>query len=51
MDEDKREPLSQGEMDNPEQYATENESLQTVDPIPIEKGGHDTKDNSSSEKI
>ncbi|MGO5012149.1 hypothetical protein ACTQ5K_09820 [Niallia sp. Sow4_A1] len=53
-------------MDNPEQYPTENESLfdkfeieQTVDPIPMEdlkeelreeKAKHDTKNTSSSEK-
>lgn len=53
-------------MDNPEQYHTENESLfdkfeieQTVDPIPMEdlkeelreeKAKHDTKNTSSSEK-
>ncbi|QCJ42642.1 hypothetical protein FAY30_12390 [Bacillus sp. S3] len=53
-------------MDNPEQYPTENESLfdkfkseQTVDPIPLEdlkeeqleeKAKHDSKETSSSEK-
>ncbi|MFP7395034.1 hypothetical protein SFC57_15745 [Niallia circulans] len=53
-------------MDNPEQYPTENESLfdkfeteQTVDPIPMEdlkeeqreeKAKHDTKNTSSSVK-
>ncbi len=57
---------SQANMDNPEQYPTENESLfdkfkseQTVDPIPVEdlkeeqleeKEKHHSKDTSSSEK-
>ena len=69
MSEKKKEPAleySQRNMDNPEQYPTENESLfdkfeseQTVDPIPMEdlkeerreeKRKHDTKDTSSSEK-
>ncbi|MDT9755164.1 hypothetical protein RP319_03045 [Heyndrickxia coagulans] len=52
----------QGKMDNPEQFATENEDMhdkfmseQTVDPIPMEdlreeKTGHDKKTTSSSEK-
>ena len=56
----------QMDMDNPEQYPTENESIfdkfeieQTVDPIPMEdlkeelreeKAKHDTKNTSSSEK-
>lgn len=55
-----------GNMDHPEQYETENESLfdlfeseQNVDPIPMEdlkeerreeKDGYHTKDTSSSEK-
>ncbi|MDR4316494.1 Uncharacterised protein [Niallia circulans] len=57
---------TQMNMDNPEQYPTENESLfdkfeieQTVDSIPMEdlkeeqreeKAKHDTKNTSSSEK-
>lgn len=57
---------SHANMDHPEQYPTENESLfdkfeseQTVDPIPMEdlkeekqeeKAKHDTKNTSSSEK-
>lgn len=56
----------QGKMDNPEQFATENEDMhdkfmseQTVDPIPMEdlreekleeKTDHDKKTTSSSEK-
>ncbi|MGN8845318.1 hypothetical protein ACTNDN_21185 [Niallia sp. HCP3S3_B10] len=69
MAEDKGKTTSnkkQMNMDNPEQYPTENESLfdkfeieQTVDPIPMEdlkeelqeeKAKHDTKNTSSSEK-
>jgi hypothetical protein len=63
MAEDKKKTKN---MDNPEQYETENESLfdkfeseRNVDPIPMEdlkeekreeKHKHDTKDTSSSEK-
>lgn len=69
MDENKRKQdldYSQKNMDNPEQYPTENESLfdkfkseQTVDPIPMEdlreelleeKAKHESKHTSSSEK-
>lgn len=69
MNEKKKETVqkyTQRNMDNPEQYPTENESIfdmfeseQTVDPIPMEdlkeelreeKAKHDTKDISSSEK-
>ena len=69
MAENKRESSSNNtrmNMDNPEQYPTENESLfdkfeseLNVDPIPMEdlkeelreeKAKHDTKNNSSSEK-
>ncbi|HWJ76945.1 MAG TPA: hypothetical protein VNR61_02580 [Niallia sp.] len=69
MNEKKKETVqkyTQRNMDNPEQYPTENESIfdmfeseQTVDPIPMEdlkeelreeKAKHDTKDTSSSEK-
>lgn len=69
MAENKKERVSnnmQMNMDNPEQYPTENESLfdkfeseLNVDPIPMEdlkeelreeKAKHDTKNTSSSEK-
>ncbi|GKU80772.1 hypothetical protein [Niallia sp. NCCP-28] len=69
MNKNKKKPVlehSRVNMDHPEQYPTENESLfdkfkieQTVDPIPMEdlkeekqeeKAKHDTKDTSSSEK-
>ncbi|ETI69562.1 hypothetical protein [Neobacillus vireti] len=69
MEKNKKNPdfhHSQGKMDNPEQYPTENESLfdkfkseQTVDPIPVEdlkeeqleeKAKRDSKNTSSSEK-
>ncbi|WP_286232187.1 hypothetical protein [Neobacillus mesonae] len=63
---DKNKTKSKGNMDSPEQYATEKESLfdkfkseQTVDPIPVEdlneekheeKAKHNSKTTSSSEK-
>lgn len=61
-----KKPLKQGDMDHPEQYKTEKESLfdkyesqKNVDPIPIEelnekvkdeKNKEHSKDTSSSEK-
>ncbi|GHH98888.1 hypothetical protein [Neobacillus kokaensis] len=63
---DKNKIKTKGNMDSPEQYPTENESIfdkfkseQTVDPIPVEdlreeqleeKAKHESKKTSSSEK-
>ncbi|OMP68065.1 hypothetical protein [Domibacillus epiphyticus] len=66
MENNDKQPLNKGKMDNPDQMNTERESIydkfeeeQTVDSIPLEdlrieqqdeKKKHHTKDSSSSEK-